>query len=93
MTFGGALEGRVATDFDRARARRVAAAFLSPPAFVLGVVIGGCGTSARDEFYMIRSAQVGAELGDRSVFVPASAFPAMAGFSADRVTLSAVPDH
>ena len=80
-------------DSNRTRARRIAAIVLSPPAFALGVIIGGCGTSARDEFYTIRSAQIGAELGDRSAFVPASAYPVAAGFSERRVVLTAVPDH
>lgn len=73
-------------------ARRLTLYALSPPCFAIGFAIGGCGFSARDDFFQIRSAQLVAMPGDRSAFAPRAGFPTLAGFSAKDLTLTSASD-
>lgn len=73
--------------------RRTALFLLAGPAFLLGVAIGGCGTSKRQDFLAIRSAQLPPIPGDRSAFIPSTLFPTLAGFSETPVAFTAAPHH
>lgn len=65
---------------------------LAPPCFVVGVIIGGCGFSARDDFLQVRSAQLVSVPGDHSAFIATPTYPVVAGFAGGRISLAAVPE-
>lgn len=73
--------------------QRVLFVALAPPCFVVGVLIGGCGFSARDDFLQVRSAQLIGVPGNRSAFIAAPTYPVVAGFAGDRVSLVAAPEQ
>ncbi len=66
---------------------------LAPPCFVAGLLIGGCGFSARDDFLQIRSAQLIGVPGDRSPFAAGPDYPAVAGFAGGGISLTTVADR
>lgn len=69
--------------------QRVLFIVMAPPCFVAGMLIGGCGFSARDDFLQIRSVQLIGVPGDRSPLAAGPKYPAVAGFAAGGISLTA----
>lgn len=67
--------------------------FLCPPCFALGLVIGGCRPSARDDFLLIRSVRIDSTKGDASAYQPARTFPGAAPFGTAGASFTRVPEE
>jgi len=79
--------------FARSRAAKwMLLGVLAPPSFSAGLVIGGCDSSARDDFLAIRGASLVPIRGDSSVYREARAVP-MPRFVVREPVLTRAPDE